>query len=346
MPQNNTWIKITRSRTAVIFVHGILSSSVSCWLNKKTNTYWPSLVGDDPRFEDAAVFVNDYTADIGAGLYDIRDAAEEAITRLRSSSVMSKSRLLFVCHSQGGIVVRQMLSSFFEDFATKKVGVVLCGSPSWGSWWATVLTPLTLLIRFRQGAALRWGGSNLVNLDKEFLNLVHRKRIPDLCGMSLVETRGPLHLPRIVPEASATRYFPIWHRIPKSTHSAVVKPNGYDHLSHVYLRDFAQNSGFLSRADFERVAKDLLIRMQAVIEAFDAVKPGGPQQKAEAISQLRERAQQAIDLTDREDRLDQVPLIRIVNASLDGRGEWAFDNLSRSNFSTIRDNLAELLKAI
>src|SRR6202011_869841 len=162
----------------------------------------------------------------------------------------------FVCHSQGGIVVRQMLLSYFEEFSKKKVAVVLCGSPSWGSLWGTLLMPFTLFIKFRQATALRWGGESLVRLDREFLKLIHNERIPDLSGMSLVETRGPLRLPKIVPEASATRYFPIWHRIPKSTHGAVVKPANEGHLSHIYLRDFAKSAGFLTREQLKKTASD------------------------------------------------------------------------------------------
>jgi pimeloyl-ACP methyl ester carboxylesterase len=184
--QNNTWIHESESRTVVIFVHGILSNSDSCWRNTKAKSYWPELVRKDPQFEDAAVFVSGYTAGAGAGLYDVRAAAADILALLRNpgtqAAPLDKDRLIFVCHSQGGIVVRQMLVSFFQEFQDKKVGVVLCGSPSWGSWYGTLLAPIGLVFRFRQATALSWGGSTLRNLDRDFLELIEQKRIPNITG--------------------------------------------------------------------------------------------------------------------------------------------------------------------
>jgi pimeloyl-ACP methyl ester carboxylesterase len=246
MASNNTWLKITDSPTAIVFVHGILSDS-DCWKNKKFGTYWPNMVAEDQAFGNISVFLSGYTANLGAGLYDTFDAAEEVMVHLRTSqpSVLSKSNLLFICHSQGGIVVRQMLCSKWQDFAQKKVGIVLCGSPSWGSIWASIFVPITLLIKFRQGSALKWGGATLVTLDRQFLDLIDAKRIADLSGMSLVETKGPFLLPPIVSDASATRYFPTWKRIPNARHGDIIRPHSLQDLSHKFLTDFARSKGFL-----------------------------------------------------------------------------------------------------
>jgi hypothetical protein len=96
----------------------------------------------------------------------------------------------------------------------------------------------------RQVAGMAYAASGLADLDRRFLRLKDAEKGWKLMGMSLVETRGYLGLPKIVQAESATRYFSIWHRIPKANHSQVVKPDMDTHLSHVYLRDFALEFGF------------------------------------------------------------------------------------------------------
>lgn len=162
MIRNNSWIVKNTSHTVFVFVHGILSSSETCWLNCEADVCWPQLVASDPRLSAPSVFVSGYTADLGSGIIDVYDAAKQVMAYLhdagRPEAPLRKPRITFVCHSQGGIVVRQMLLSFTEKFRDKQVGLVLCGSPSWGSTWATILTPFSLLLRFRQAKALKWAG--------------------------------------------------------------------------------------------------------------------------------------------------------------------------------------------
>jgi pimeloyl-ACP methyl ester carboxylesterase len=254
MVRDNCWIVKNTSHVVFVFVHGILSCSETCWLNREAKAYWPQLVASDPRLAAPSVFVSGYTADLGSGIIDVYDAAQQVMAYLDDAgdpeAPLRKPRIIFVCHSQGGIVVRQALLSFTEKFRDKKVGLVLCGSPSWGSTWATFLTPFALLFRFRQAKALKWGAPELIRLDREFLSLLENHRIPQLNGMCLVETRGAWpYLPLFVSEASATRYFPSWRRVPKTTHSMLVKPNSTEDLSHKYLVDWARDLHFVNAAD-------------------------------------------------------------------------------------------------
>jgi hypothetical protein len=349
MGQNNTWIRQSSSRTVLIFVHGILSNSDACWRNTKTTTYWPQLVTQDPMFENPAVFVSGYAAGPGAGLYDVRAAADDILALLRSPgsgpAPLTKDRLLFVCHSQGGIVVRQMLSSNFEEFRDKRVGVVLCGSPSWGSFYGTVLAPLALFIRYRQATALSWGGSTLRNLDRDFLDLLNKKdRIPDLSGICLVETRGRLlgiPIPKMVAEPSATRYFR-WYPIPKTTHSSLVKPDSVSHASHVRLRDFARTGAFLTQGPFKAALGALLESIQRVLDAYGAAAPLAKQGKAESLEQLFKDVRHTLAQVDSDDRLTGIPLQPLLTAPLSGKQEWAFYNFSRDDFIALHNSLNAL----
>lgn len=348
MVENNTWIRQSSSRTVVVFVHGILSNSDACWRNVGTNSYWPELVGGDPGFEEPAVFVSGYAAGPGAGLYDVRAAADDVLALLRTPGAgpapLAKDRLLFVCHSQGGIIVRQMLCSHFPQFREKRVGVVLCGSPSWGSFYGTLMAPLALLIRYRQGSALSWGGSTLRNLDRDFLDLLTEKRIPDLTGICMAETRGRLlgiPFPKMVAEPSATRYFR-WYPIPKTTHGSLVKPDAASHLSHVRLRDFAHTNGFLTRRPFKAALDALLASMKRVLDAYSPAAPLGKQGKAERLEQLFKDVRRTLDDADRDDRFARIPLPALLTAPLRGTQEWAFHDFSREEFVQLWNSLNDL----
>lgn len=350
---NNTWVHESQSRTVIIFIHGILSSSDSCWRNSKSKSYWPEIVAGDPGFEDLGVFVSGYTADVGAGLYDVRSAADDVLAQLRrpgqGSAPLDKDRILFVCHSQGGIVVRQMLCSYFEEFREKQVGVVLCGSPSWGSIYATLLAPIAVLLRSKQGIALRWGGATLKNLDRDFLDLLRLKRISKITGTCLAETRGRLFgipIPKLVSEASATRYFNSWYQIPKTTHSSLVKPDSMSHLSHIRLRDFALTNRFLTRGEFRRSITALLQTMASTLNAYDNNKPLGIDQKTKVLEQLFANVRETLPLADREDCFANIPLEELLGATLGGDQDWAFHNFSRDKFQQVQISLKELLNRL
>ena len=153
---NNYWFLDRRTETVIVFVHGILSDSRGCWLHidardPSQNRYWPAIIEGDARFTEASVYMGGYYTKVDAGPYEIRNCADELFRALKrtdesgSPPVMNRERILFVCHSTGGIVVRYLLESNAEAFRNKSVGLLLIASPSYGSEWAD---KLSLLSRF------------------------------------------------------------------------------------------------------------------------------------------------------------------------------------------------------
>ena len=59
--QNNTWYRFNDSDTAVVFIHGVLSNSRTCWLNESDASgercYWPELLAADDRFGKPAIYL-------------------------------------------------------------------------------------------------------------------------------------------------------------------------------------------------------------------------------------------------------------------------------------------------
>jgi Alpha/beta hydrolase family len=332
------WANDSDSWTAIVFVHGVLSSNASCWWNNAIRKSWPSLVVDDPQFENAATFLAGYESGLGAGRFDVRDAAERVFNELSlPGQPLERRRLIFVCHSQGGIVVRQMLCTHASAFANKHVGLVLCGSPSWGSRYANWLAPLTRLIGHRQAYQLRKDDPVLVNLDRDFQLLISNKTIPSLKGVCLVETRGRLWripIKRIVWDDSASRYFP-WQRINKATHGSLVKPDSITHGSHLALASFAHREGFLTRTSFRNTIGRVLEAMTTLERAYDPARRDTLQQRAAATIELRCLLRDVIALEDKKGILPMPELTRMLNAASDASGNWAFFDFDHTQFSTL-----------
>jgi hypothetical protein len=253
---NNTWRGSYRGTdTVIVFVHGVLSSALACWHNKEAGVYWPDMVVKDRAFKSSSVFLGGYYTAFDSTDFGLDDCAEylfAALARKDSKegvpAVIEHSRIIFVCHSLGGIVTRYMLFDRQRRFYDKKIGLVLIASPSLGSAYANIAGNPIKLLRHQIGRQLAWRSETLDTLDRQFNRLKNDKVIPEMIGKELCEHRfvvyrrwlGPLNnlFPRIVSESSAGRYWPPAVKIPDSDHSSIVKPNSERHDSHLRLRDF------------------------------------------------------------------------------------------------------------
>ena len=248
---NNLWYDLNHSSSVIVFVHGVLSDSLGCWLSKGADrsTYWPQLVTEDVRLQSPAVFLGGFYTAFDAGKYDISDCAKELLNGLTvpdsqlHRTPLEQKRIVFICHSTGGIVVRYMLTRNADKFKGKEIGLVLIASPSYGSKLADTLGGLASFYDNQLGLHLKWGNDVLRNLDDEFKELLDRKTIPNLVGIEACENHFILHrklLPDkrfVVERESAGRYFAV--RMLKDTdHFSTVKPAGFDHPAHKLLVEF------------------------------------------------------------------------------------------------------------
>jgi hypothetical protein len=156
--------------------------------------------------------------------------------------VLAHERLVFVCHSLGGIVVRYMLECWRELFESKAIFLVLAASPSIGSRWANSLENVISLFQNRTGRELKWRSDSLDDLDRRFKEMRELNLIPHLAGCEWCEQKFPtlpgfLRVGPIVPVYSASRYFGDYHLIPGSDHMSVVKPMDARALVHQLLSD-------------------------------------------------------------------------------------------------------------
>lgn len=256
--ENNRWFAPNDSATAVVFVHGVLSNANSSWYNPRTGAYWPRLVAQDPDFGAAAVFLGGYYTEISAGDYGVRECAQELLSNLSSptggrAAVLDHERLVFVCHSLGGIVTRYMLECWREAFREKTILLALVASPSLGSDYASLLSPVAWLYRNKTGRELKWRSHQIEDLDERFKDLL-RGKLVRLSGFEAIEqsfvfssqwlswvpglVRAPLEriFGPVVPYDSGARYFEA-ERIPKTDHFTIATPENDKARVHRWLRE-------------------------------------------------------------------------------------------------------------
>lgn len=253
--QNNLWYEYNEADVVIVFVHGILSDSRSCWLRKgsqsQEDVFWPELIASDPRIGRVPIFLGGYYTSVDSGSYDIGDSAQELMSSLEREDLqrrpppIAKQNMIFVCHSTGGIIVRYLLDHYYDRFRSKKVGLLLIASPSYGSILANKLGGLTRFYGQALGIQLEWANTNLQLLDERFKTMIDEKRIPNLVGAEAFENHFVVHrkwLPdniKVVDELSAGRgYFgrPILLR--NTDHFSCVKPGSVEHPTHELIVDF------------------------------------------------------------------------------------------------------------
>ena len=259
--QNNFWYRPTDGPTVLVFVHGFGSDSRSCWLRhwkdtKRPDVYWPELIATDGTFGDLGIYLGGYYTDIDSGAYGIAQAADDLFSALTVKSAnepvvpFDKANLIFVCHSMGGIVVRQMLVAHQAAFREKHVGLVLIASPSFGSQFADRLAWLAEYFKNDQGKTLRYGSADLKLLDRNFATLLSTRAIPQLEGIEAAENHFVIHRPilpdinHVVTPESACRYFNSCRILPQTDHFTAVKPDNVRSRSHQLLQEF-YNAHFL-----------------------------------------------------------------------------------------------------
>ena len=238
------WHRQSKNGTAVVFVHGVLSSGESCWRNTN-GTYWPELLAGEPALAPIGIYVFTYRTEIFSGTYRLGDAVDALKEHMRLDGVFDCRSLVFVCHSMGGLIVRKLLVERAKEFSDKaiSIGLFLLASPALGSRYASMLAPIARLFSHSQADALRFSQSNswLMDLDKEFFNLKEAETI-QLVGKELVEdvfiVFRRLIRKQVVEPFSGHRYFGEPLKVPNSDHFSIAKPDSNRAIQHRLLVAF------------------------------------------------------------------------------------------------------------
>jgi hypothetical protein len=144
------------SRVNVVFVHGLGGHAYDSWRrNSKDDTFWPVWLSRD--MPGLVAWTLDYEVALtnwsGAAM-PIQDRAKNVLESLLGQRDLKGLPLVFVCHSLGGLVVKQVLraadgrrthGAAEAAFIDSVKGVVFIATPHTGSLHATLLDKLRLV---------------------------------------------------------------------------------------------------------------------------------------------------------------------------------------------------------
>jgi pimeloyl-ACP methyl ester carboxylesterase len=269
--------------TIIVFVHGILSSGEDAWGSPS----WPDLLAAEPEFNSVGIFVFTYETGLGSRTYGIADVADNLREHLRLSNLLNSRKIVFVCHSMGGIVVRRFLVANQRALIASKpnIGLFLVASPSLGSRDANMLSLLSFALQHTQAAALRFSQANtsLDELHRDFRTLLSSGDLR-IEGRELTEDR-PITVKRwlglrrqVVEPFAASLYFhkpgcePL--RVPGSDHANIVKPLHSGAIQHLMLKKFISEFIFPYNANWlERVNKEEASNVDRAVEMLQQGLP-------------------------------------------------------------------------
>jgi hypothetical protein len=107
------YIRRQNADTVIVFVHGIFGGAVGTWTNPDSRAYWPQMVADDAAFQNSDVYVHAYSSPYVGHSYTIDELIENMRLVLTNDEVFQKhKKVVFICHSMGGIVVRGFLKRY------------------------------------------------------------------------------------------------------------------------------------------------------------------------------------------------------------------------------------------
>lgn len=249
--RNNVWYAQNQhSQTIFIFIHGIFSSSRSCWLYESPKDvsqamYWPQLVTSELALQQPSVYLAGFFTKLDSGRYDMVQAAQEIIEAIKADQVLDgRKTIILVGHSTGGIMARYLLTHHSELFVDKEIGLMLIASPSTGSKLANLGQVPAKFLDQQLGRQLEWNSPFLMQLDRDFRALLHDKKTLHIEGRELLENKFVVDHPLlpsrtvVVEEASGSRYFGPARMIGGSDHHSIVKPRNADDAVHKVLVAF------------------------------------------------------------------------------------------------------------
>ncbi len=253
------WYELNDSDTVIVFVHGLHSSKKRAWFfegrtKQSKDVFWPDLVRSaNSGIGKASIFLVNYYTGIDAGLYDIGHCVTSIFNQIEmkygdiNKSIFDFNRIIFVCHSMGGIIIRSILCKNWDKFTEKQVGLLLIASPSRGSEMANKFAYIESIFGHRQAQQLQSSSEFLAMLHKDFKDLINDKKIPLLTGKETCENKfyikGKIpwfNKAVVVSEESAGQYFGRVEMIPDTDHASIAKPDSVKHQTHIILQQFWQ----------------------------------------------------------------------------------------------------------
>ncbi|MBE9054123.1 hypothetical protein IQ243_27765 [Nostocales cyanobacterium LEGE 11386] len=143
-------------RADIIFVHGLTGHAITTWHpeEKCDENCWPFWLGEENEFKDIGIWSFGYKAPLTGDSMSIYEQAGSLLNSLlnEENKSIAKNPIIFITHSLGGLVIKQMLNIAYtvnptpnKQAITNQIkGIVFLASPHQGSHLANIFTILSI----------------------------------------------------------------------------------------------------------------------------------------------------------------------------------------------------------
>lgn len=169
----------------IVFLHGLAGDRFSTWTNAAEDL-WPQLIAD--TFTTCRVYTCGFKSSRTSGIKVGEGTSIMDLGSLVADGLICREtpapKTLFICHSLGGLVVKQMLrkcsdsaDSDFNELGRSCVGVAFLATPHQGSKFASTLNTILSNGASKQLSQLTDSEEELISLNEHFRAHVGRKNI-------------------------------------------------------------------------------------------------------------------------------------------------------------------------
>lgn len=256
-PESTRLIKVgdhesTAAQVDIVFVHGLGGDGHFTWqADDSQDTFWPNWLAED--FPDARVWSIDYEAHVSdwiGNTLSLQDRAVGLLQELRLEAIGEERPVLFIVHSMGGLLVKQMLrkaseESQFRKLAENTKGVLFLATPHTGSPGATIIKVvdkvLPTLVRANiTNEQLRSNDPYLRDLNQWYRGNIDHDQVLTYVLAETKETSGLMIVPENSVDPGITDVLVV--PIPEHSHIDISKPSSRDSLIYRLSKDFVKEA--------------------------------------------------------------------------------------------------------
>lgn len=213
----------------IVFVHGLGGDRFETW-QTEPKCYWPRWLA--ARFSNCRVFSFGFDSRKLAGFLTGEGASLHDLALTLGDALLSREdaapHTLFICHSLGGLIVKQLLRRCAEsadpdyrDLGRSVVGVAFLGTPHQGASLASALDQLLRRFTSKQVKQLVYGEDVLVDLNDSFRSRANIQSITIRSYYETEKTGGVLIVDKVTANPGVLGSEPI---AVQSDHIQICKP--------------------------------------------------------------------------------------------------------------------------
>lgn len=261
------FIRQTDNDQLIVFVHGYRSGGEEAWFNEQTEAFWPTMIAGDEFFSNFDIFVYDYFTQFSGRQASPGEISGNLEVDMKISGLDEYNEIVFVGHSMGGIIIRDLLNNS-KDIASNVTAIVTYASPFEGSNLANFSRYLS---SNPQAVDLRSGtNSYLQNVASQWLRF--NAEIPSFCAYELETTYGVMVVQRnsAIEGCNSPPY-----RALQTDHSGTVKPSSQASRSYAFLRYAIEETVQpVAPEQVLETPEDVVVNYEVIVKTADVYKAG------------------------------------------------------------------------